>query len=46
VYRDEDQPEVYLFDGEKLVHQGAEPRRAAIILTPAGMLVAIRARLK
>ncbi|NLX24071.1 MAG: hypothetical protein GXY55_20670 [Phycisphaerae bacterium] len=45
-YRDENQPEVYLFDGEKLVHQGAEPRRAAIILTPAGMLGEIRARLK
>lgn len=37
-YRDEAKPEVYLFDGEKLVYQGAMPRRAAVIVAPAGML--------
>lgn len=45
-YRDEDKPEVYLFDGRRLVYQGAMPRRAAVILTPAGMLDRIRQRLK
>jgi len=44
-YRDENKPEVYLFDGQKLVHQNAMPRRAAVILTPAGMLDRIRERL-
>jgi hypothetical protein len=37
-YRDETKPEVYLFDGAKLVHQGAMPGWATVILTPAGML--------
>lgn len=43
-YRDEDKPEVYLFDGKQLVHQNAMPRRAAVILTPAGMLDRIGAK--
>jgi hypothetical protein len=37
-YRDEDDPDVFLFDGRRLVYQGSEPRRAAVILTPAGLL--------
>jgi hypothetical protein len=41
-YRDEDKPEVYLFDGRTLVYQGAMPRRAAVILMPSGMLDRIR----
>ncbi|HOW70148.1 MAG TPA: hypothetical protein PKY77_06050 [Phycisphaerae bacterium] len=43
-YRDEDKPEVYLYDNHKLVHQGAMPRRAVVILTPSGMLDQIRQR--
>ncbi len=41
-YRDENKPEVYLFDGEKLVHQGATPGWATVILTPAELLDRIR----
>jgi len=37
-YRAANKPEVYLFDGERLVHQGAEPRRGVVILTPTGLL--------
>jgi hypothetical protein len=37
-YRDEDKREVYRFDGDRLVHQSTSPRRAAVILVPAGML--------
>jgi hypothetical protein len=37
-YRDEQKPEVYLFDGQKLVYQGGMPKHAPVILTPAGML--------
>jgi hypothetical protein len=43
-YRDESLPEVYLFDGTRFVHQGGMPRRAAVILTPAGMLAEMRER--
>ncbi len=42
-YRDENKPEVYLFDGKRFVHQSGMPRRAAVILTPAGMLERLRA---
>jgi hypothetical protein len=41
-YRDENRPEVYLYDGKRLVHQSAMPTRAAVILVPAGMLEDIR----
>jgi len=41
-YRDEGQPEVYLFDGNGFVYQGGMPRRATVILTPAGMLDRMR----
>ncbi|HOA75171.1 MAG TPA: hypothetical protein PL151_17945 [Phycisphaerae bacterium] len=41
-YRDENEPEVYLFDGRQFVHQNAMPRRATVILTPAGMLERMR----
>ncbi len=44
-YRDEHAPEVYLYDGRRLVHQTAMPRRAAVIVTPAGMLARIRERM-
>ncbi len=37
-YRDEARPEVYLFDGARLIHQGATPGWATVIQTPAGML--------
>ena len=33
-YRSESGPEVYLFDGQRLVYQAGLPRRAAIILVP------------
>jgi hypothetical protein len=45
-YRDENKPEVYLFDGEKLIHQSATPRRATVILVPSGMLERIQDRWK
>lgn len=45
-YRDEGRPEVYLFDGKQLVHHSAMPRRAAVILMPAGMLDRVRERLE
>lgn len=41
-YRDEDKPEVYLFDGRRFVHQGSMPRRATVIVTPAGLLGRMR----
>ncbi|NLE58647.1 MAG: hypothetical protein GX616_09825, partial [Planctomycetes bacterium] len=43
-YRDEERPEVFLFDGRRFIHQAAMPRRAAIILTPTGMLDRMRSR--
>ena len=36
-YKDEDKPEVFLFDGKRLVHQDTM-RRAAVIIAPAGFL--------
>lgn len=44
-YRDENAPEVYLYDGRRLVHQTATPRRAAVIIAPAEMLERIRQRM-
>jgi hypothetical protein len=43
-YRDEAKPEVFLFDGNRFIHQDAMPRRAVIILTPTGMLDRMRSR--
>lgn len=43
-YRDKSKPEVYLFDGGQFVYQGGMPRRATVIVTPAGMLDRMRAR--
>lgn len=40
-YRDEDRPEVYRYDGRRLLHQSAPPVRAAVILVPAGELAAL-----
>jgi hypothetical protein len=37
-YRDENKPEVYQYDGSKLAYQSSLPKRAAVILVPAGML--------
>ncbi len=42
-YRDETEAEVYLFDGARFVYQGGMPRRATLIVTPAGMLARMRA---
>ena len=44
-YRDEAKPEVYRFEDGKLTHQGAMPRRAAVIVTPAGLLDKIKAEM-
>lgn len=44
-YRDEDKPDVYLCENGRLVYQGAMPRRATVILTPAGMLDRIKKRI-
>ncbi len=41
-YRDKSKPEVYLFDGKQFIYQGGMPRRAAVIVTPAGMLDRMR----
>jgi hypothetical protein len=41
-YRAEDQPEVFLFDGKKLVHQGGMPRRATVILVPKGLFAEVK----
>ncbi len=38
-YREVDKQEVYHFDGERMVHQGAMPVRAAVIVVPVGALV-------
>ena len=35
-YREEDKPEVYRFDGARLVHELGMPTRSTIILVPAG----------
>ena len=37
-YRDENKPEVYLYDGDRLVYQAGMPGRTAVIVVPAGML--------
>lgn len=39
-YREKSSPHVYLYDGEELVHQGAQPKWATVILTPDGLLQA------
>ena len=44
-YRDEERSEVVLFDGKRLVPRKEEPRRAAVIVTPAGMLSRMESRL-
>ena len=41
-YRDEAEPEVYLFDGGRFVHPFALSRRATVIVAPAGMLERMR----
>lgn len=43
-YRDESRPEVYLFDGTKLIYQGGMPNRAAVIQVPEGWLDRISER--
>ncbi len=37
-YRDEKQPDVYLFDGSRLVYQSTMPHRRALIIAPSGLL--------
>lgn len=44
-YRDENQPEVYLYNGRRLVHQSSDPARATVIVLPAGWLDDIRKKL-
>jgi hypothetical protein len=43
--RAENQPEVCLFDGGKLVRQAGKPSRAATILLPDGIFGQIKAKL-
>ena len=45
-YRAETNPKVFLFDGHRLVHQTAMPRRAAIILVPDEIFKRLQAKLK
>ena len=44
-YRSENRPEVYLYDGSKLVYQQGMPLRAAVILVPDSMFAEIKAKL-
>jgi hypothetical protein len=44
-YRAENDAEVFLFDGARLVYQPAMPRRAAVILVPGKLFDEIKARL-
>lgn len=44
-YRAEDQPEVFLFDGSKLVYQAGMPKRATVILVPQELFAAIKQKL-
>jgi hypothetical protein len=41
-YRDAARPELFLFDGQRLVPQAEPPRRGTVIVAPAGMLERIR----
>ncbi|MCC6730249.1 MAG: hypothetical protein IT208_13005 [Chthonomonadales bacterium] len=40
-YREEDRPEIYRFDGARLVGQTEEPRRGVVIVTPPGALAGL-----
>jgi hypothetical protein len=40
-YREETKAGVYLFDGERLVHQNAMPRRTVVIAVPSGVLAGV-----
>jgi hypothetical protein len=44
-YRAANQPDVYLFDGRKLVYQAAMPHRAAVILVPDGIFTRMKTKL-
>jgi len=44
-YRSENQADVYLYDGSKLVHQSSMPSRAAVILVPDGMFAEMKTKL-
>jgi hypothetical protein len=41
-YREEGRPEMWRFDGERLVRQSAAPARAVVIEAPAGTLARFR----
>lgn len=43
-YRDEAKPDVFLFDGAGLIYQGTLPKRACVIVLPAGMLERLGAK--
>jgi hypothetical protein len=45
-YRDAGRPELFLFDGKRLAPRAEPPRRAAVIVAPAGMLERIGRRLE
>jgi len=45
-YRAETRPEVYLFDGKRLVYHAAIPRRATIIQVPVEVLERLRRTLE
>ncbi len=45
-YRAEEQPEVYRFDGKRLVYQSGMPRRATVILVPSELFAEIKNGLK
>jgi len=44
-YRAEDQPEVFQYDGSKLVYQPGMPQRATVILVPRELFAEIRRKL-
>ena len=44
-YRAENHPDVFLFDGSRLVYQSAMPRRAAVILVPDGLFRKLKEKL-
>lgn len=44
-YRAEDQPEVFQFDGDKLMYQAAMPKRATVILVPKELFEELKKKL-
>ena len=44
-YRAEDQPEVFQFDGSKLVYQAGMPKRTAVVLVPKELFAELKSKL-